>query len=300
MAAAAILLAAPTSGAVFASDPPIPESKFYVPCNCVIFRFDDVTDEWVWKVQIRVMDQFINEREPLSLAMVVSIIGKNPQIVDKIQQGVNAGLFEAGIHGWEHVDHSKLDKSKQTDDFKKAKDKLLSLFGARADIFAAPFNGYNNATFEAMVVDDLHIFSTARYAENPIGNSSKQGYINDYKVDRWYNSGNAHIELSNVAGSGIYHVPVGFSIMQLRKLGLYADPAVSEALARVDKNIKTWGFAVVALHPTDFQKVDSTGKRLNEVDETKFQDLVNLIDKLQEKSIRFEKIRFVTPLDRGQ
>lgn len=285
---------------VYASHPPIRESKKYVACNCVIFRFDDVTDYWVWKVQVKVMDQFINEGEPLSVAVVGSLIGQNSQILGKIRQGVNAGLFEVGIHGWQHVDHSTLDKSTQTNDFGKAKERLLGLFGAKADIFAAPHNGYNNFTFVAMVENDLHIFSTARYAENPVGSPSRQGFTNIYKVDNSYNSGNAKIELSNVNGSGVYHVPVGFSILQLRKLDLYGDAAVNEALARVDENINTWGFAVIALHQSDFQKIDEDGTKLNEVDETKFQDLVNLIDRLQEKGIAFEKIKFVTPLDKGK
>lgn len=44
---------------------------------------------------------------------------------------------------------------------------------------------------------------------------------------------------------------------------------VNEALARIDKEIAKYGFAMIALHQTDFQKIVD-GKKLNEVDEKVF------------------------------
>lgn len=291
-----------TSGKAFASHPPVAESTTYNPCNCVIFRFDDVTDYWAWKVTARILDEFKAQNEDLSVAIVVKNIGANKQIVSRIVDGVNRDKFEVGIHGWEHVNHKDLDRSTQIDHFKKSKDKLVSLFRVNAlEIFAAPFNGYNSDTFVAMKENNLHVFSTARYAENKVGQTSSQGFTNIYKVDNSFNSGNAIIELSNVDGSGIYHAPLGFSIMQLQKGGFTSGAngtLVNEALARIDREISTYGFAMVALHQADFQKIVD-GQKFNEVDETKFSDLVQIIDKLQEKGTPMKKIMVVVPADSG-
>lgn len=65
-----------TTEEVFASHPPVPESTTYSPCQCVIFRFDDIADYWAWKVQLRVMDEFLAQGEDLSVAIVASKIGQ--------------------------------------------------------------------------------------------------------------------------------------------------------------------------------------------------------------------------------
>ncbi len=123
-----------------------------------------------------------------------------------------------------------------------------------------------------MKENNLHIFSTARYAANKVGQPSSQGFTNIYEVDNSFNSGNAIIELSNVNGSGIYHAPLGFSITQLQNRGFTSGAngtLVNEALARIDKEIAKYGFAMIALHQADFQKIVD-GKKLNEVDEKVF------------------------------
>jgi peptidoglycan/xylan/chitin deacetylase (PgdA/CDA1 family) len=62
-----------------------------------------------------------------------------------VKQGYDSGLFELGIHGWEHVRHSQLSAEQQKNDFAKSKNKLISLFNdPDLRLFVPPFNDFNS------------------------------------------------------------------------------------------------------------------------------------------------------------
>ena len=75
------------------------------PCNCVVFRMDDLQDDWIRTAQITGMNLFLSKHIPLTLAIIMNSIGNDSQVVGKIREGSNApnALFELAIHGWNHV-----------------------------------------------------------------------------------------------------------------------------------------------------------------------------------------------------
>src|SRR5690242_19792882 len=71
LASSSTLLHSPLTPGIAAAASP-------VPCNCVIFRFDDVQDFYVTPVQLAVLDQFINQDASVSLGVIMNFVGNDP------------------------------------------------------------------------------------------------------------------------------------------------------------------------------------------------------------------------------
>lgn len=57
------------------------------PCNCVIFRMDDVTDDNRAMPAMAVMDAFISRNQDLSLGIIMNNFGNNSQLLSKVIEG---------------------------------------------------------------------------------------------------------------------------------------------------------------------------------------------------------------------
>ena len=62
------------------------------PCNCVVFRMDDIQDNWIRAAQITGMNLFLSKHVPLSLAIIMGSIGNDSQVVNKIREGLKKAL----------------------------------------------------------------------------------------------------------------------------------------------------------------------------------------------------------------
>jgi predicted deacetylase len=252
-------------------------SHAYSPCNCVIFVMDDISDFGGSKVQLAVMDYHISQNLPFTASIVVSQLANssNLEVFDKVQEGVEKGLFEIAIHGYRHVNHTLLTKEEQTDDFMRANSKLEYLFGKRADIFIPPFNDFNLHTIEAMADLNITLFSTSL--------DSEQTTFNPYKDQSLIVTNNSMLEVSRISDQGalVYHAPFSVSFLRLERAGLSGEELVQESLRLIDEGIAKYGFAQVRLHPSDFTEVNTTsGTFINEVDNNRIQHLTKLIDNL--------------------
>jgi peptidoglycan/xylan/chitin deacetylase (PgdA/CDA1 family) len=273
---------------------PYANAQGYDPCNCVIFRLDDVVDGGKNVPMTAIMDHFISENKKLSPDIVVSLFGNsapNGLVFNKVEEGHDKGLFEIGVHGYRHVKHSELSLQEQRDDFTKAKNKLLSLLGDDARLFGAPYNEFNADTIRAMAESGLDIFSTSYYYERIT--------TNPYKVSTSYTTDNSIIQLSEVTITDsqtgdnikrrIYHVPFDISLLDLTNKGYSGSALTQEVLRRAEINISKYGFAVVVLHPND------VATSTNQVDSNKFKVLVDITNGLENKGIGFSHFSGVTP-----
>ena len=78
--------------------------------------------------------------------------------------------------------------------------------------------------------------------------------------------------------------------------GLSGDGLVEESLRLIDESIAKYGFAQVRLHPSDFAQVNATsGERMNEVDDNRFQHLTQLVDSLEDRNIRIASFSDIYP-----
>ena len=268
-------------------------SYAYSPCNCVIFAMDDIADYGGIKVQLATMDYFLDRNLPFTASIIASKLANssNLDVFHKVEEGVDRGLFEIAIHGYRHVNHTLLTKEEQSNDFSKAKGKLEYLFGKRVDIFLPPFNDYNLHTIEALSDLNITLFSTSP--------DSEQTTSNPYKSQTLVVTNNSRLEVSKISDEKplVYHTPFSVSFLRLEGVnGLSGDRLVEESLRLIDESIAKYGFAQVRLHPADFSQVNATsGKRINEVDDNRFQHLTQLIDRLEGRNIRIASFSEIYP-----
>ncbi|MFL6485581.1 MAG: polysaccharide deacetylase family protein [Nitrososphaera sp.] len=284
---------------------PYANAQTYNPCNCVIFRLDDIADEGNSdKPNIAIMQHFIDKNHKLSAEIIVNNfgnLGTNGNVYKTVKQGYDAGLFELGIHGFNHVHHSQLSEQQQKSDFSKAKNKLISLFNdPNLRLFVPPFNDYDSDTIKAMAENKLDIMSSSY--------SSERTTTNTYKVSNTFETDNSIIQLSEVTvfdgDTGhylkrrIYHVPFDISLFNMvEPTGtLSGQNLVNAVVSKAATQIANTGFAVITLHPTDISPYNSaTGSWTDTVDNAKFQDLKNIVTALEAKGYGFSYMSDVTP-----
>jgi peptidoglycan/xylan/chitin deacetylase (PgdA/CDA1 family) len=267
-------------------------SYAYSPCNCVIFAMDDIADYGSNKVQLATMDYFISKNLPFTASIIVSQLANSSHldVFRKIQEGLDKKLFEIAMHGYRHIDYSLLNKEEQKRDFTTANARLEYLFGKRADIFIPPYNRFNLHTIEAMTDLNISLFSTHADVE--------QRTSNPYKSQTPVVTNNSRLEVSKVSDQKplVYHAPFSVSFLRLEDEGVPEDELVEQSLRLIDESIAKYGFAQVRLHPSDFDQVNATtGKPINEVDNTRFQHLTKIVDTLADRNIRIASFREIYP-----
>jgi hypothetical protein len=273
------------------------KNSTYSPCTCVIFRLDDIDDSSKSKLRSTILDHFITENKKLVTAIILSKFGNmasDGTVYAKVKEGFDKGLFQLAIHGWNHTKYSELTEEQQKKDFINANNKLLSLFGNKSRIFAPPFNEYNSYTLSAMVDSGLDILSSSSYLEHRI--------INPYKAQSLFSTSNSKIQLSEVNANGsdkaetvkkiIYHVPLDISLLSRIRHGYSGEDLVERVLLGVDKDIGEHGYSVIALHPSDFSTTNSSVGIT--VDTNKFQVLVDIMDRLENKGISIVNFEDIT------
>ena len=89
--------------------PPLPK-----PCNCVIFRMDDIQDYWIEQGQIAPMDSLYPKIKVYPWDYRQNVLSNDSKIINKVKEGFNRGLFELALHGWNHTDYTKLSEQEQS------------------------------------------------------------------------------------------------------------------------------------------------------------------------------------------
>jgi peptidoglycan/xylan/chitin deacetylase (PgdA/CDA1 family) len=240
-------------------------------CNCVIFRMDDIQDYWQQQGQLIPLDLFLSKNQSLSLGVIMNMIGNDSNVINKVREGYEKGLFELALHGWDHVDHSKLSEQEQQSSLQKSNEKMKKVFGNTSEIFIPPEDPYNDDTLKAMSVLGIPILSSAGYIENNL-NLNRSIFVADGK-----NSNDIRLNRT------IYHIPYTILFNEYVN-GSWNKTPMDKILNAISANIKQYGYAVVAFHPQDFLKKDEKGE-LNMIDEGEIRDLSQLIDSVLSKNI---------------
>jgi peptidoglycan/xylan/chitin deacetylase (PgdA/CDA1 family) len=266
-------------------------------CNCVVFRFDDIQDYYLTDAQVAMMNLFISKNQSLSLGLIMNHIGNDSKIINKVHEGDQKGLFELALHGWNHVDYTKISEQEQKDTLFKANEKMQKLFGHKSQIFIPPYDIFNNNTLKAMGQLGLKIVSAGAHAENVLDQNRSvfiaNGEINNNKIKQV-----------------IYHLPSTLIFKNHVKGGNWVSRPLATILAAVDNNIKKYGYAVVNLHPVDVAQVNMTAMKdgvkngdvyMKLLDLNEFNKLSHLIDLLLSQKIHitsFSKIVGIEPISR--
>jgi peptidoglycan/xylan/chitin deacetylase (PgdA/CDA1 family) len=233
-------------------------------CHCVIFRFDDIRNGYLEKIQTAMMDFFISKNVTVSFGLIASQISDNSELLKKLNHGYKIGLFEVGVHGWNHEDYSALTEEQQKISFQKANEKLKQFFGKYPELFIPPYNLFNNNTISAMKNSQFRILSSAIYYDEPDLLKSTRDNLTNVKRDL--------IHMPEMTDFSIYYN------------GTWVKAPVRFLLGDIDNDIQKYGYSVVMIHPHNFA-TQVNGTLTDILDLNQLQSLSSFIEIIKNKNI---------------
>jgi peptidoglycan/xylan/chitin deacetylase (PgdA/CDA1 family) len=269
-----------------------------VSCNCVVFRMDDVQDYFVSVAQVAAMNIFISKGQPLSLGLIMNYTGSDSSIINKVSEGYKKGLFELGLHGWDHVDYTKMSEDEQRISLLNANEKMQRLFGNKSDVFISPYGYFNNNTLEAMNELGIRLLSAILSSEIKFDKGkSVFNYSTEINkgLDDAFGKMNNDISLTH---SLPFHVPAMISY-KLYDNGSSIKNMINNIINDVDNNIKKYGYSVIVFHPQDFAIRDTNGTIAdnNILNATEINEFSQLIDMILSKNMRITTLSEIVDLD---
>ena len=234
------------------------------PCKCVVFRLDDVNSEYLTKVQLSIMDQFISKNQSISLGLIMHRIDPTSAIVEKIKEGKQKGLFELDLHGWDHVDYAQLSQEEQLGTLQQANDKMNTIFGQHSQVFIPPYNKFNGDTIGVLQSIGVRIFSADTSTDRT-----------QYFIANGMNTGKSDLVL--------YHLPAMTSYKSDNGNGTWIKVPIKTISSYVNSDINKFGYAVILLHPQNFAKLENN-QFVDTVDENEINDLSSLMDSIKSKN----------------
>ncbi len=233
-------------------------SNVQLSCNCVAFRFDDVQNNWLNNVQIKIINTFNDREVPLTLGVIGKNFGTDKNLSQSIKAMINEE-FEIANHGWEHEDFSKYTKEEQSNRLNLSNKAIQESLGILPTVFIPPMNSFNNETLSAMEENGLKYFSTELDESDVI-----------YKIGH----------------HSIYHFPEGATTGELNKnTMIFEGLSNQETFAGIVASLENNGFAVVTLHPQEFSIIEE-GVYTNNINQDQIDELNLLIDKINEDEIQ--------------
>ena len=241
-------------------------------CNCVVFRMDDVQDYWVKAGQLAVMDQFASRNQSLTVGIIMNSIGNDSEIVNKVKQANDRGLFELAVHGWNHTDYTKLSEEEQRNSLYDSNRKMNALFGKASEIFIPPYNAFNYDTINAMKQANMKIIN------------ANESTFDQLELNRNNNQESRTLSLDAIQFKEIFYMPSTIAFKDYDR-SRYIQNSVQNIFNNATQNIEAHGYAVFIIHPQDFMKIDANGSPTKALDENQINDLSSLIDLILSNNI---------------
>jgi peptidoglycan/xylan/chitin deacetylase (PgdA/CDA1 family) len=188
--------------------------------QCVAIRVDDIQDYAFRDAQLFLLDTGIDDRIPLSLAVIAGAFGEDKEIVEAAKLAAAAGS-EVASHGWEHENFTDFSREEQSDFLVKSKQKIRELFNVEGTVFVPPMFQFNEDTLTAMSGNGYTLIST--YTQN-----AEPGMMSNII------SIPGTVQLSTLDGET-------WNLKSLESLR-----------AEISASIKKYGFAVIVTHPQEF------------------------------------------------
>ena len=257
---------------------------------------DDIQDFFDDNAQLEAMNLFISKGQPLSLGIVTKDIGNDLRITGKVGQGIKAGLFELGLHGWDHIDYTKLSEAEQKSMINIANEKMEMMFGNMSDIFIPPYGDFNKKTVNALEQLGIGILSAALFSEENLDNG--ESIFNKTKST---NTVSAEEKLSEITsfgdaqpdGNEVFHLP-GMVTFKGYVDEVPIKVPIDKIISEVSKNMAEFGYSVIVFHPQDLVQINNSDL----LNSTEMDDLSQLIDTLLSKGIKistFSEIAGIEP-----
>jgi peptidoglycan/xylan/chitin deacetylase (PgdA/CDA1 family) len=248
-------------------------------CNCVVFRMDDIQDYWLKSAQLAAMNQFTSRNQSLTTGIIMNGIGNDTEIVNKVKEGSDSGLFELAVHGWNHTDYTKLSEEEQRNSMYDSNRKMSALFGKASEIFIPPLNSFNDDTINAMEQVGMKILDAnqSSFDELDLKPSNESQTLSSLPTE----------------SKNFFYVPSTISFKDY-----YQDEPIKNSIQNIFNNvtqsISAYGYAVIIFHPQDFVKIDANGNLIDVLDENEINDFSRLIDLILSNNIHLGSFSEIT------
>lgn len=283
-------------------------------CRCVIFRMDDVQDNFIDVAQTAAMNLFITKNQSLALGLIMHDIGRDAKVVGKVGEGIQLGLFELALHGWQHVDYSTLAESVQKATLNDANEKMGRLYGNKSNIFIPPYGTFNYSTLKAMRELGIKVLSAALFSEKNLDNgtsvlnlTSSGSRKGQWPIMQNGNSITSTTTTNATSGLETAKADTRSKVLHIPAMTFFKDKEsnkkpikvpISKMLEDVHTALKRYGYAVVVFHPQDFFRTDINGKIVNgTLDLGEINDLSSLIDELLHEKILITSFSHVAGIE---
>jgi peptidoglycan/xylan/chitin deacetylase (PgdA/CDA1 family) len=238
---------------------------------------DDIQDHWLQSAQLALMDLFITRNQNLSLGLIMNNIGKDSKLIQKLKEGRSKKLFELCLHGWDHLDYTKLNEEEQEHSLLKANKKMETMFGCSSSTFIAPYGLFDKNVVKTMENIGLRSLSANGSAE----------YSYDKNKSTYVARGRANLSEANhtIRNNIIYHLPTTLPFKFYLK-GKRVEIPLQNALKCITANISRYGYAVFVFHPQDFVQIDKNGNFTDILQEKDIKIVSQFIDSLLSRNIQ--------------
>ncbi|MEM2759485.1 MAG: polysaccharide deacetylase family protein [Nitrososphaerales archaeon] len=223
-------------------------------CNCVTFVLLDVQDYYAREAQIDIIKSFINKDTKLTLAVIGGSLENDNEIIQLIRNSTSTGLVEVANRGWMHNDHTAMTFSEQRDSIARTKEKVKSMFNAQTRTFMPPDDRFNDETIAAMKEIGITYLSSSLYADAP-----------PYPLH---------------PGERVFHFPVTASTSIYNTDDeTWSILPIDDVFDDINNSVMEYGFAVVAIYPQSYYRIDGNNLRYQSEDVSTINDLVEIVRK---------------------
>jgi peptidoglycan/xylan/chitin deacetylase (PgdA/CDA1 family) len=229
-------------------------------CNCVAFRFDDVQDYWLNKVQAEYVNVFVEEQIPLTVGIITDSFGRDPVITDTIKKSIKKDFIEVANHGVGNLPFTDFSKQKQREMISESINNLKNVLNVKSKIFIPPQNKFNNDTIDLLIESGFTHLSS----------SLIQGDVPPFPLEN-----QTLYRFPQITTTGIYDVKESIFV------GVNHEVTFLEA----KQGLENYGFAVITSHPQEFSIVKD-GTYTNEVNQQQINELKLLVQKIKSEGIK--------------
>ena len=233
-------------------------------CDCVAFRFSPIQDYWLNNVQIGILDTFTQREAPVTIGILGNLFGSDTKIVNYLKNSLSKNnLIEVASNGWVYEDITELTAEEQNFSINLSVDKISNVLNIEPKVFVPPYENFNEDTIEALHKNNIEYISSDIRNDPP------------------------PYQLTNLE---LYHFPSGTATGQFNAVtGIIEVNPYEETYAEVQKNLKEYGFSVVAVDASAFSVINN-GNYVNQIDEEKIRELELLIQKIQGDGLKIVSI----------
>ena len=249
---------------IFAFDNDLVESKtkpvlFESPditCNCVAFRLDNVQDDYLNNVQMKIVELFEQKNQALTIGVIGTVFGSDDVLVNFLKESIDDySQLEIANQVSETVITS-LDPAEQRKLIRDTNKVISDNLGVSPSVIIPPFGFYDDNTVSILEQEGIDTISSTSSLDLP-----------PYSFD-----------------GSILHFPSTTASNVIEPGKFWHGKTSTQVIDDIEFSMRDYGFAVVQLYPQEHSKRNGWNFD-NTVDIKQLYELSILIDKVNEKGL---------------